>query len=258
MSSYASEIILRKHKQKCEEDNTTTLRASSQSHLHWKNHFHKNHTFFRIYADFGADNEIGNSSIGSKTINIYQQNPVLNGSHTESELEDALQSGYYKSPLGYKIVDWFVDEVVKLENKMAFFFVNTNKDIIMTEKDEKVYRNNDICRFCEKNIQSDKVRGHCHLTSEYTGPAHSRCNINVTQKQINFIPFLFQNFNKYDCHMFFKNLVDKKNDKVKLDVIPKTNKEYISVTYGCIRFIDSYRFLSMSLDEIIKTQVDNN
>ena len=31
-------------------------------------------------------------------------------------------------------------------------------------------------------------------------------------------------------------------------IIPKTNEEYISVTYGCIRFIDSYRFLSMSLD----------
>ena len=42
--------------------------------------------------------------------------------------------------------------------------------------------------------------------------------------------------------MFFKKLVNKKNYKVKLDNILKTNEEYISVTYGCIRFIDSYRF----------------
>ena len=41
--------------------------------------------------------------------------------------------------------------------------------------------------------------------------------------------------------MFFIKLVDKKNDKVKSDIIPKTNEEYISVTYSCIRFIDSYR-----------------
>ena len=41
--------------------------------------------------------------------------------------------------------------------------------------------------------------------------------------------------------MVFKKLVDKKNDKAKSDIIPKTNEEYISVTYGCIRFIDSYR-----------------
>ena len=42
--------------------------------------------------------------------------------------------------------------------------------------------------------------------------------------------------------MFFKKLADKKNDKVKFDIIPKANEEYISVTYCCIRFIDSYRF----------------
>ena len=55
-----------------------------------------------------------------------------------------------------------------------------------------------------------------------------------------------------------QNLVDKKNDKVKFDIIPKTNEEYISVTYGCIRFIDSYRFLSNRLDSLLKTLVDNS
>ena len=58
--------------------------------------------------------------------------------------------------------------------------------------------------------------------------------------------------------MFLKNLVDKKNDKVKFDLIPRTNEEYISVTYGCIRFIDSYRFQSSSLDSLVKTLVDNS
>ena len=52
--------------------------------------------------------------------------------------------------------------------------------------------------------------------------------------------------------------MDKKNDKVKFDIIPKTNEEYISVTYGCIRFIDSYRFQSSSLDSLVKTLVDNS
>ena len=58
--------------------------------------------------------------------------------------------------------------------------------------------------------------------------------------------------------MFFKKLVDKKNDKVKFDIIPKTNEEHISVTYGCIRFIDSYRFLSSGLDSLVRTLVDNS
>ena len=43
-----------------------------------------------------------------------------------------------------------------------------------------------------------------------------------------------------------------KIDRVKFDIIPKTNEEYISVIYECIRFIDSYRFLSDSLDKIVK------
>ena len=240
LSSYTSENMLMKQKEKCGDDNKTVIRTSNESHLYWKKHFHKNPLYFRIYADFEADNEKDNSFIGNKTTNIYKQNPILNGYHIVSELEDILKSDYYKSPLSYNNIDWFVDEVIKLENKMAFYFKNNNKDIFMTEENEEGYRINNICRFCEKNIESDKVRDHCHLTGKYRGPAHSICNINVTQDQYNFIPFIFHNFSNYDCHMFFKKLVDKKIDKVKFDIIPKTNEEYISVTKGCIRFIDSY------------------
>ena len=135
---------------------------------------------------------------------------------------------------------------------MAFYFKETKKDIIMTQEDEEKYKNNNICRFCEKEILSDKVRDHCHLTGKYRGPAHNTCNINVKQKDSNFIPFAFHNFSNYDCHMFFKKLVDLKKDKVKFKIIPKTNEEYITVKYGCIRFIDSYRFLSESLDKLVK------
>ena len=258
LSSYTSENMLMKQKEKCGGDNITTIRTSNESHLSWKKHFHKNPSNFRIYADFEADNEKDNSIIGSKTKNIYKQNPVLNGYHIVSELEDILKSDYYKSPLGYNNVEWFVNEDIKLENKMAFYFKNTNKDIIMTEKDEEDFRNDNICRFCEKELISDKVRDHCHLTGKYRGPAHSICNINVTQDQSIFIPFIFHIFSNYDCHMFFKKLVDKKNDEVKFDIIPKTNEEYISVTYGCIRLIDSYRFLSSGLDSLVKTLVDNS
>ena len=141
---------------------------------------------------------------------------------------------------------------------MTFYFKNTNKDIIMSEKDEEDYRNNNICRFCEKESISDKVRDHCHLTGNYRGPAYSNFNINVTQDQTNFVPFKFHNFSNYDCHMFFKKLVDKKNDNVKFDIIPKTNEEYISVTYGCIRFIDSYRYLSSNLDSLVKNLDNDN
>ena len=118
--------------------------------LNGKKHFHKNPLYFRIIADFESDNEIDCSNVGNKTTNIYKQNPILNGYRIVSEVDDVLKSNYYKSPLRYDNVDWFVDEVTKLENKMDFYFKNTNKDIIMTEEDEEDYRNNNICRFCGK------------------------------------------------------------------------------------------------------------
>ena len=110
----------------------------------------------------------------------------------------------------------------------------------------------------KKKFFSDKVRDHCHLTGKYRGPAHSNCNFNITQDKSIIIPFVFHKFSTYDCHTFVKNLVDEKIDELKFKIIPKTNEEYISVTYGWISCKDSYRFLSNSLDSLVKTVVDKN
>ena len=110
----------------------------------------------------------------------------------------------------------------------------------MTAQDAKDYKNNNNCLICEKENISDKVRDHCHLTGKYRGPAHNNCNSNVKQKHKIFIPFIFHNFSNYDCHIFFRRLVDMKNGKVKFYSKPKTNEEYFSVTYGCKIFIDSF------------------
>ena len=73
-----------------------------------------------------------------------------------------------------------------------------------------------------------------------------------------FLPFICHNFSNYGSHMFFKKLVDKKNEKITFDFIPKTNEKYFSVTYGCIRFTDSYLLLSSGLDSLVMTLVDNS
>ena len=72
-------------------------------------------------------------------------------------MDDVLKSGYHKSPLGYKNVDWFVDGVVKLENKMAFYFQNTNKDIIMTEENEGDHRKKTFVDFVKKILNLIKL-----------------------------------------------------------------------------------------------------
>ena len=219
LNSYTTNSMLIKHKNLC--DQNQILKTSPNSHIYWKKYFQKNKFYFRIYADFEADNKKENTSIGDKTTNIYKQEPVCNGYQIVSELEDILKSGYYKSPLGHENVNWFVDEIVKLENKMNFWFKNTKKDIIMTEEDKQDFENDNICRYCEKYIETDKVRDHCHLTGKYRGPAHNECNLQVKQKDSNFITIGLHNFSNYDCHMFFKTLVDRKKDKVDFKIIPK-------------------------------------
>ena len=119
------------HQPKCENNDVTKIRTSNETHIYWKKHFHKNPFYFRVYAVFEADNEKDISSIGNKTTSIYKQNPVCSCHEIISESEVVLKSGYYKFPLGYDNVDWFVIEVIKLEIKMGFYFRNTKKDIIL-------------------------------------------------------------------------------------------------------------------------------
>ena len=56
----------------------------------------------------------------------------------------------------------------------------------------------------------------------------------------------------------FEKLVNKKNYKINFAIIPKTNEEHNSVTYGCRKFSDIYRFLSSGLGKLIRALVDNS
>ena len=42
LKSYTGETLLLIHEPNCEIYDITNIRTSSESHLHWKNHFHKN------------------------------------------------------------------------------------------------------------------------------------------------------------------------------------------------------------------------
>ena len=99
-----------KNEIKCEKQQITTIRTSSEPHLEWKKHFHRNPTNFRILANLEAFNEIDLFSTGNKTTNVYKQNPVCNGFYIVSELNDVLRSGYCESFPRYDTLDWFEDE----------------------------------------------------------------------------------------------------------------------------------------------------
>ena len=48
----------------------------------------------------------------------------------------------------------------------------------MTEEEEKQFQLSKTCWICEKLIDDEKVRDHCHITGKFRGTAHWSCNIN--------------------------------------------------------------------------------
>ncbi|XP_042912167.1 uncharacterized protein [Parasteatoda tepidariorum] len=104
-------------------------------------------------------------------------------------------------------------------------------------------------RFTESNY---KVKDHCHLTQRFRGPSRNECNLKATVPD--FIPIIFHNLSGYDSHLFVSELGSDDGD---ISIIPENTEKYISIsekTQGKItlRFLDSFRFMSSSLDSLVK------
>ena len=104
----------------------------------------------------------------------------------------------------------------------------------MTRKDEIAFENAEICHICNKKLDNDKVRDHCHLTGKYRGAAHDYRNKNYQIPK--FFPVIFHNLTGYDSHIFVKNL--GVTDGL-IDCIPNNEEKYISF----IKDIEVDRFI---------------
>ena len=49
----------------------------------------------------------------------------------------------------------------------------------MSEEDEENYNSTITCWICEKNIEEDKVRDHCHIRGNFRGAAHKEYNLQL-------------------------------------------------------------------------------
>ena len=134
------------------------------------------------------------------------------------------------------------------------------KEMIPLTKEEKIYHNEqEICYICKKEFdKSDKkhykVRDHCHYTGKYRGAAHNTCNLRY--KIPKEIPVVFHNGSTYDYHFIITELVkefDGNTEKYITFSAPikkKIENKNLEVTYK-LKFIDSYRFMSMPLSKFI-------
>ena len=85
----------------------------------------------------------------------------------------------YKSSFGVDCVNWFVDQMLELQQTRGEYFT-TNQQIQITPEEEQ-FRQNSKCWLCEKPVQ-DKVGDHDHLTCKYRGAACNKRNLNCEQK----------------------------------------------------------------------------
>ena len=70
---------------------------------------------------------------------------------------------------------------------MNFFLQNTKKDIIMSEKGEQHYRNNSICRLCEKEFFYKSLE--IAVTQDANIEVHHRANVKQTLQRNKVILF---------------------------------------------------------------------
>ena len=135
------------------------------------------------------------------------------------------------------------------------------KDLIPLTKEEKDnYNKENICHICKKDFNNDmKVKDHCHFTGKYRGAAHNICNLRY--KFPKNIPVIFHNGSTYDYHFIIKELacefdgnfgcLGENTEKYITFSVPikkRIDNKNIDITYK-IKFIDSFRFMAISLSK---------
>ena len=140
----------------------------------------------------------------------------------------------------------------------------------LTPKQWKSYKRVSRCHICYKPFEGKKpkVRDHCHYTSKYRGPAHSFCSLRY--RIPSYIPVVFHNLSDYDSHLFIRELGKSSDD---IGVIVKNKEDYITFSVKVVidkyinkegnekdktielRFIDSFNFMTSSLDSLMNNLV---
>ena len=263
LTAFSSEDILNQHIDRCQKQQPTNITFSWKDHLKFEDYHIKVPVPIRVYADFECINQPaelrtdipkGDRKAAPKV--LYKQIPIAVGFYLISPFGNN-NSSYF----GVYCVTWFVNEMLTLEELASEYF-ETNIPLEITPEEEESFQQSKVCWMCENPLgdgeatreATQKVRDHDLLTGKYRGAAHNKCNRNCKQKSSLFVPIFFHNFSGYDCHLIFEELLTQAYKMgCEPKIIPKSMEVYISVQVGCLRFLDSYRFLNSSLDKLMKS-----
>lgn len=137
-------------------------------------------------------------------------------------------------------------------------YLKINQQMIISDEQQRNHDTNPNvkCHICNKNVDlgADRVRDHDHFTGYFRGSVHNKCNLNYNYKQNQRkyddikIPVFIHNLQGYDGHLIIKGL---KNQFKKITCIPLNTEKYLTITLDNFMFIDSYSFLSLSLEKLV-------
>ena len=273
LQCFSSEGVLNNHKDNCIQLNGTQavkMPDKDNNILKFNNHHKQQAVQFVIYADFEAITE-----------KISGCRPNNDKSYTEA-YQKHTDCGY-----GYKVVCCYDDKYTKpiqiyRGEKAVYKFMEAmfeevkyckktlkkcfNKPLKMTNDDLDKFEKVTKCRICDKEYTEKdiRVRDHCHITGKYRGSAHQECNLQlrINPEEIK-IPVIFHNLRGYDSHFIMQEIgaivknhtyKNKRGETTEMNInaIPNNMEKYMAFMLGNhLTFIDSFQFMSSSLDKLV-------
>ena len=265
---------LSRHQEYCGEYEAVKIDLPKKgTTLKFKNYHRSEKVPFAVYADFGCNIkpiQSCNPDDKSSYTKQYQKHELSSFCYYIKCFDDEI---YETKLVSYTCKDAAQKFVEMLEEDIEIITNIPEKKIFKIEEQIQ-YEKETKCWICNGKFNDDKnykVRDHCHFTGRYRGAAHNVCNLNY--KKPNFTPVVFHSLSGYDSHLFIKNLGFSEGN---IDCIPNNEERYISFTrrievgsytskkgetkslHHQIRFIDSFKFIAASLDNLVNNLPKND
>ena len=177
-NTFASKNVLTKHKQACLSINGAQSVRLEKGTIEFKNYFKQIPVPFKIYADFECNLKNVECYEGTYTKKYHEHVPC-SYAYKVVCIDDRFSKPivvYRGENAAYEFIKAILKEYKYCKKVMKKHF---NKNLIMSEEEEKQFQSTNISWICEKLIDDDneKVRDHCHVTGKFRGAAHWSCNI---------------------------------------------------------------------------------
>ena len=161
----------------------------------------------------------------------------------------------FSNPDPKTVTKKFIEELTRIHKDMMICYNQNSFPIDMTDEDEGQFKSSTHCHICNKELcwKSDTnypVRDHDHTKEHknFRGAACNVCNINYFNRTKK-IPAFAHNLKGYDMNLFLLDLI---KDMEKIDIIPENLEKFKAVFTENYIFLDSFAFLSSSLDKLAK------